>query len=71
MQNYDIQNKMDGTYFLSPVPNPITASTQLSMPEVKEGTLCFFPGYLLHYTNPSQSDKDRVVISFDFDIVEF
>lgn len=68
---YDIQGKMDGTYFVSPVPNPITANTQLAMPEVKEGTLCFFPGYLLHYTNPNQSDKDRIVVSFDFDVVEF
>jgi len=67
----DIDNKMAGTYFVSPMPNPITGDTQLALPEVKEGMLSFFPGYLLHYTKPNQSKNDRVVISFDFDIGEF
>jgi uncharacterized protein (TIGR02466 family) len=35
-------------------------------PEVKEGDIIFFPGYLEHYVPMSRSDKPRTIISFNF-----
>jgi len=35
---------------------------------VEEGDLLIFPGYLPHKVSKNQSDKDRIVISFNVDI---
>ena len=36
-------------------------------PEVKEGDIVFFPGFLEHYVPMCRSDKPRTTISFNFD----
>ena len=36
-------------------------------PEVTEGTLIVFPGYLDHLVPLCQSDKPRTIVSFNFD----
>ena len=35
---------------------------------IEEGDLLIFPGYLPHKVSKNQSDKDRIVISFNIDI---
>lgn len=39
-------------------------------PGVSEGSLIFFPSYVLHYTEPNTSEKDRLILSFNT-IVEY
>ena len=34
-------------------------------PGIREGSLIFFPSYVLHYTAPNQSDVDRIILSFN------
>jgi len=36
--------------------------------EPKEHDLMFWPAYLNHFVEPSKSDEDRIMISFDLDI---
>ena len=36
--------------------------------QIKEHDLLMFPSYLDHYVEPSKSDEDRIMISFDLDI---
>lgn len=36
-------------------------------PEVEEGDIVFFPGFLGHYVPMCRSDKPRTIISFNFD----
>ena len=37
---------------------------------VEEGDLLIFPSYLPHYVEPNKSDEDRVVVSFNIDILK-
>lgn len=53
--------------------NPITAAVNpcSSMPPgIREGSLLFFPSYLLHYTNSNESDMDRIILSFNLETEE-
>jgi len=34
-------------------------------PCIREGSIIFFPSYLLHYTAPNETDEDRVILSFN------
>jgi hypothetical protein len=34
-------------------------------PGIREGSLIFFPSYVLHYTAPNVSDVDRIILSFN------
>ena len=38
--------------------------------EVKEGDLKMFPSYLPHSVEQNKSDEDRIVISFNIDIIK-
>ena len=38
--------------------------------KVLEGDLLIFPSYLPHYVEPNKSDEDRIVISFNIDIIK-
>jgi hypothetical protein len=54
------------TIFVGPWNDPVTDTTQLSMPQdVQEGTIVFFPSVLLHYVPQNKSHKKRTIISFD------
>lgn len=35
--------------------------------EIDEGSLIFFPSYILHYTEPNSSNVDRLILSFNID----
>tara|TARA_R100000908_G_C3697911_1_gene109571 strand:+ start:126 stop:752 length:627 start_codon:yes stop_codon:yes gene_type:complete len=55
----------DSTRFYMPFPDPMTGSITNFNPPVKEGDLIVFPSYMLHEATPNQSDKDRLVVSFN------
>ena len=52
------------TRFLSPFMNP-KGETDTYIPDVDEGTIIFFPSMINHYTIPNQTDKTRIVLSFN------
>ena len=58
----------EATRFIAPfydlLGNPIAYT-----PEVKEGTILFFPSMLLHYVSPTKTDKTRVILSFNLEEV--
>lgn len=56
------------TEFISPYVDSISCSYLHFMPEVKEGTIIFFPSNVLHQTVPSISDKPRKIISFNLEV---
>jgi len=37
-------------------------------PGIREGSLIFFPSYVLHYTAPNESQKDRIILSFNINV---
>jgi hypothetical protein len=54
------------TLFIAPWNDPIYDGTQLKFcTNVKEGTIIFFPSFLLHYAPLNKSNKKRIVVSFD------
>ena len=38
--------------------------------DIKEGDLVLFPSFIHHYTRPSQSDSERIVLSFNLNCYE-
>ena len=57
------------TVFLNPNLADVEIANALP-PRIREGSLIFFPSYLLHYTAPNESDTDRIILSFNT-IVEY
>jgi hypothetical protein len=55
----------DATKFYMPFPEPMSGSITNFSPRVKEGDLVVFPSYMLHEASPNQSDKDRLIVSFN------
>ena len=53
---------------VSPWNDPLTDTTQLAAPGVREGTMIFVPSNVLHYTKPNNSDKLRQIVAFDMEI---
>ena len=52
------------TIFLN--PNLADVETcNIIPPGIREGSIIFFPSYVLHYTAPNQSDVDRIILSFN------
>lgn len=68
-------NVHTSTVFVSPFNHFVTGMQLCYMPEVKEGDLILFPSFLLHYTQPNETDVRRTVASFnvtvDLDNVPF
>lgn len=58
------------TQFVAPFNNFIDGLTLDYVPNVKEGSLIFFPSVILHYTEPNKSDIERTVVSFNIDVKE-
>jgi len=56
------------TRFISPYVDSISCSYLYFTPEVKEGTIVFFPSNILHHTLPSDSDKSRKIVSFNLEV---
>lgn len=53
------------TVFYLPFTEPTTGTVLTYQPKVKEGDLVIFPSYLLHEAVPNESDKERVIVSFN------
>tara|TARA_B100000035_G_scaffold314060_1_gene329298 strand:+ start:1917 stop:2471 length:555 start_codon:yes stop_codon:yes gene_type:complete len=53
------------TGFFSPFTDPATGDVLTYYPEVNEGDIVIFPAQTLHSANPSTSDIERVIISFN------
>ena len=58
-------NIHESTLFLCPWQDPKTDKTLYTGINVKEGTLLIAPAFLHHFVKPSQSKKQRIIISFD------
>lgn len=56
--------------FLSPFTNFVSGETLYHNPKnVKEGSFLFFPSAIIHETKPNKSDKERIVVSFNIDVI--
>ena len=67
--NYD-ENEHEPTQFVSPFNNFMNGNVLDHNPQnITEGSIIFFPSTINHYTNPSQSDKERLVVSFNLQIL--
>lgn len=54
------------THFISPFNDFTTGSQQIFVPEkIKEGSLILFPSVIHHYTVPSCSNEERIILSFN------
>jgi hypothetical protein len=54
------------TQFVSPFNNFVSGSVLSHSPEhIKEGSLIFFPSIIHHYTIPNDSEKERIILSFN------
>ena len=60
--------------FIIPSRYPIANKNELNMTvggiEISEGDLLIFPAYLPHSVGMNLSDEDRIVISFNVDILK-
>ena len=52
------------TIFLNPNLADVEIANALP-PRIREGSIIFFPSYVLHYTAPNESDVDRIILSFN------
>ena len=48
--------------------NSFVIGGEMKAYQPKEHDLMLWPAYLDHYVEPSKSDEDRIMISFDLDI---
>jgi hypothetical protein len=54
------------TIFVAPWNDPIQDGTLLNWVNgIKEGTMIFFPSFLLHYAPQNKVNMERIVVSFD------
>ena len=56
-------------YFFPEIVNRNELNTPIAELDISEGDLLIFPGYLPHKVAKNNSDKDRIVISFNVDVV--
>lgn len=53
------------TIFVSPFLSFLNGDILEYSPQVDEGSIIFFPSAIMHYTSPNQSQKDRIILSFN------
>ena len=56
------------TRFILPFADFTNGNALDHYPEVNEGDVLFFPSFLLHGADPSTSDEERIIFSFNIDI---
>lgn len=54
------------TQFISPINNINDGGSEYYTVDADEGKLIIFPSMLLHYTIPNDSEKERLIMSFNF-----
>ena len=65
---YD-ENEHLPTHFIAPFNEFTEGLQQTYIPDhIKSGSVIFFPSSIHHYTVPSQSDKERLILSWNLDI---
>ena len=62
--DFDPEHHFSTTFF-APFVNFITGESLSFEPNIKEGTMIFFPSVLLHQASPNKSNKHRTIISFN------
>ncbi len=55
----------ESTRFISPIHDFITGDNNEYKPVVNQGTLLFFPSFLMHYAVPNSSTELRAILSFN------
>lgn len=55
----------DPTTFISPFLSFLDGNCLEYKPSVDEGSIIFFPSSTMHYTNPNNSKKERIILSFN------
>lgn len=65
--DYD-QNEHTPTQFISPFNSFLTGNTLYYTPNVNEGSLIFFPSIINHYTLLNESEKERLILSFNLNV---
>lgn len=65
--NFD-NNEHISTIMVQPWNNYLNGGTQMVDADGKEGEIIFFPSFILHFTPPNVSNKERTVISFDIQV---
>jgi len=59
------------TVFLNPLDSDCPISPHNEMPPgIREGSLIVFPAFLYHYTNPCETDEERIILSFNMQFYE-
>ncbi len=58
-------NTHTATNFVSPFLSFLDGNILDYTPKVDEGSIIFFPSSIPHYTNPNNSEKERVILSFN------
>ena len=62
--DYD-EEEHTATQFIAPFNNFLNGDCLNYTPNVKEGSLIFFPSSIVHYTLPNESEKERTILSFN------
>jgi len=65
--DYDY-NEHTATHFISPFNSFLDGTTLYHAPNVNEGSLIFFPAVVNHYTLPNESEKERLILSFNLNV---
>jgi hypothetical protein len=58
------------TNFVAPFLNFLDGMVLNYMPKIDEGSLIFFPSSIVHNTFANQSEKERIILSFNLDILQ-
>ena len=58
------------TRFLSPSLSALINEPLIRVPKVEEGDILFFPSNLPHYTEPTESDEVRSVLSWNLQVYD-
>lgn len=58
------------TVFLNPFDYDCPTSPHNEMPPgIREGSLIVFPASIYHYTNPCETDEERIILSFNITLI--
>jgi hypothetical protein len=61
----DLPKETQPTRFISPFDDFTTRKSIEFTPNVKEGDIIFFPGFLHHYSPTNKSKKEKFILSFN------
>lgn len=65
---YD-ENEHTPPYFIDPINDRFTDRTNYIIPNVYEGDIVLMRSNVLHFTYPNKSQKNRIILGFDVDVI--